>query len=94
MVNIVLQPLIDVGHEGTVWNQWRNGGVGTGSVDQSSCQRRLLVLLEEPHGDAAVTQQRSRGCRYRVFDSLLCQISHRVFLHFLRSYVARWMDVG
>lgn len=58
MVNSVLRPLIDVDHEGTVWNQWRNGGVGSGSVDQSSYQRRLLALLEEPHGDALLTQQR------------------------------------
>jgi hypothetical protein len=77
MVDSALQPLIDVGHEAALWNQWTSGDEGSDSVDQSASQWCLLLLLEEPHGDAALTQQHSRGCRYRVSDNLLCQISHK-----------------
>lgn len=88
MVNRARQPLIDVGDEGTLWNQWRSGDEGSDSLDQSASQWCLLVMLEEPHGDAALTQQLSRGCRHRVSDNLLCQISHKDFPHSSCLYVA------
>jgi hypothetical protein len=58
MVNSVLQPLSDVGREGTLWIQPGNGGVCNDLVDQSAVQQRLFLLRVEPHGDAVLTQQR------------------------------------
>jgi hypothetical protein len=68
--------------------------VGSDSVGQSASQWCLLLLLEEPRGDAALTQQRSHGCRYRVSDNLLCRILHTISPHSSYVFVARQTDEG
>jgi hypothetical protein len=56
--------------------------VGSDLVDQSASQSCLLLLLEEPHGDAALRQQHSRGCRYRFFDTGIEDGTNTVFVTF------------